>query len=73
MVKRTVMKVKTLQEKEYDLIVKVLNETGWNFGKATRLLQIPVSQLKRKIKKHGIQNAVSGDVSEPDNKPQSGC
>ena len=58
------MKIEKLQEKEYDLIEKVLKKTGWNFEMATRLLQIPISQLKRKIKKHGMKKGASGDLSE---------
>ena len=65
--RRTVMKIKTLQEKEYDLVDKVLKETGWNLEKARRLLQIPLSQLKIKIKKHGMKDETSGNVTEPNN------
>jgi DNA-binding NtrC family response regulator len=65
------MKIKTLQEKEYDLIEKVLKETGWNLERASRLLQIPISQLKRKINKHGMKKAASGDLFEPKNNLKS--
>ena len=65
------MKIKTLQEKEYDLIDKVLTETDWNYEQATRLLQIPISQLKRKIKKHGIIKKASADLSKPNNDSKS--
>ncbi len=57
------MKTKTLEEKENDLIRKVLKETGGDLHKATRLLQIPLSQLKRKIKKHRIKTESSSEVS----------
>ncbi len=62
---RTVMKIKTLQEKEYDLIKKVLTQTEWNFEKASRLLQIPISQLKRKIKKHGMKKEAADTFLTP--------
>ncbi len=65
------MKTKTLLEKEYDLIEKVLTQTDWNFEKATRLLQIPISQLKRKIKKHGIKQKGPTDFSKPNNDLES--
>ncbi len=58
------MKIETLYEKEYDLIEKVLKKTGWNFERATRLLQIPFSQHKRKINKHGMKKGAPGDLSE---------
>ncbi len=61
------MKIKTLQEKEYDLVAKVLKETGWNLEKARRLLQIPLSQLKMKIRKHGMKNEASGAITKPKN------
>jgi DNA-binding NtrC family response regulator len=61
------MKIKTLREKEYDLIGKVLKETGWNLQKSSRLLQIPISQLKRKINTHGMKREASGKVFRSDN------
>ncbi len=65
------MKIKTLQEKEYDLIMKILKETDWNLEQATRLLQIPISQLKRKIKKHNIKKVASGGFIKRDNDMES--
>jgi len=61
------MKIKTLQEKEYDLVDKVLKETGWNLEKARRLLQIPLSHLKMKIRKHGMKNEAYDDFTKPKN------
>lgn len=61
------MKIKTLQEKEYDLVDKVLKETGWNLEKARRLLQIPLSQLKMKIRQYDMKNETSGDITKPKN------
>ncbi len=70
---RTVMKIKTLQEKEYDLVEKVLKDTGWNLEKARRLLQIPLSQLKMTIRKHGMKNETSVDITEPKNDLELKC
>lgn len=61
------MKIKTLQEKEYDLVDKVLKETGWDLEKARRLLQIPLSQLKMKIRNHGMKNEAYGDFTKQKN------
>lgn len=49
------MKIQTLQDKEKELLDEVLVKTGWNLEKASRLLQIPLSQVKQKIRKHGLR------------------
>jgi len=49
------MEIKTLQDKEHELLVKVLTKTAWDLDKAARLLQIPLSQVKMKIRRHGLQ------------------
>lgn len=49
------MKIKTLKDKERELLREVLGKTNWDLDKASRLLKIPLSQVKRKIKKHGMQ------------------
>lgn len=65
------MRIKTLQELEKDQIRTVLKETHWNMQKTARLLQITLSQLKRKIQKYEIeskrrnQRVKDGD-SDPD-------
>jgi len=48
------MEIKTLQDKEHELLVKVLTKTAWDLDKAARLLQIPLSQVKMKIRQHGL-------------------
>ena len=48
------MKIKTLKEREKEHIEEILNRTGWDLEKASRLLQIPLSTVKRKIREHGI-------------------
>ena len=49
------MDIKTLKDKERELIQEVLSKTDWNLEKASRLLQIPLSQVKRKIREHGMK------------------
>ena len=49
------MKIKTLRDKEKELIREVLLKTDWNLEKTSRLLQIPLSQVKKKIREHGMQ------------------
>ncbi len=48
------MKIKTLHDKELELLQKVLAKTDWNLEKASRLLQIPLAQVKKKIRTHGL-------------------
>jgi len=49
------MDVKTLKELEEEHLRTVLEKTGWNIEKASRLLKISVSQVKRKIRTHGLK------------------
>ena len=49
------MKIKTLKDKEKELFQEVLAKTGWDLEKASRLLQIPLSQVKKKVREHGMQ------------------
>jgi transcriptional regulator with GAF, ATPase, and Fis domain len=49
------MEIKTLQDKERELLREVLTKTDWNLQKASRLLQIPLSQVKKKIRHHGLK------------------
>jgi DNA-binding protein Fis len=49
------MEIKTLRDKEQELLEEVLTKTDWNLEKASRLLQISHSQVKKKIRDHGLQ------------------
>jgi DNA-binding NtrC family response regulator len=49
------MEIKTLRDKEQELLEEVLTKTDWNLEKASRLLQISLSQVKKKIREHGLQ------------------
>ena len=49
------MEIRTLKDKQKELIQEVLTKTGWNLEKAARLLMIPLSQVKKKIREHGMQ------------------
>ena len=49
------MEIKTLRDKELELLEEVLAKTDWDLEKASRLLQIPFSQVKKKIREHGLQ------------------
>ena len=42
------MEIKTLRDKEQELLREVLTKTDWNLEKASRLLQIPLSQSEKK-------------------------
>jgi transcriptional regulator of acetoin/glycerol metabolism len=48
------MDLKTLKEIEEEHLRTVLEKTGWNIDKTSRLLKISVSQVKRKIRMHGL-------------------
>ena len=49
--------IKTLNDKEKELLQNVLARTGWDLPRATRLLQIPIFELREKIEKHGLKQA----------------
>lgn len=49
------MRIKTLRDKEKELLQEVLTKTGWDLDKASRLLQITRAQVKKKIREHGMQ------------------
>jgi transcriptional regulator with GAF, ATPase, and Fis domain len=53
------MKLQTLKEREKEHLQEVLHRTHWNLEKAARLLQIPLSQVKRKIREHGLEETSS--------------
>jgi transcriptional regulator with GAF, ATPase, and Fis domain len=48
------MEMKTLKEREKEHLQKVLELTHWDLEKASRLLEVPLKQVKRKIREHGI-------------------
>jgi DNA-binding NtrC family response regulator len=47
-------KLKTWKEREKEHLAEVLKITCWDLERASRLLQIAVSQVKRKIKEHEL-------------------
>jgi DNA-binding NtrC family response regulator len=49
------MKIETLKVREKEYLLKALNRTFWDVEKAAGLLKILPSQLRRKIKEHGLQ------------------
>ena len=53
------MAIMTLKEREREHLQVVLKKTSWDLGKTARLLQIPLSQVKQKIRKHGIKTLAS--------------
>ena len=50
------MRIKTLKEMERDHLQEVLRKTRWDLEMAARLLKIPLTQVKRKIREHGLDN-----------------
>jgi transcriptional regulator with GAF, ATPase, and Fis domain len=56
------MEIKSLKHKEEELLQEVLAKTHWDLKKTARLLKITLTQVKRKIKQHGLQEVdTSGD------------
>lgn len=51
----SVKDIKTLSDKEKELVHHVLAKAGWDREKAAYLLQIPIDELEEKIKKHGLK------------------
>ena len=49
------MNPKTLKQREKEHIRQVLELTGWDEGKASLLLKIPLSQVQRKIRENAIK------------------
>jgi DNA-binding NtrC family response regulator len=49
------MEIKTLKAKEKEHLTQVLVMTAWDLSKAARLLQIPLSELRKKMKSHFIE------------------
>jgi len=54
------MQIKTLKEREKDHLFQVLAKTAWDLQKTALLLQVSVSEVRRKIKEHGLQKLDSG-------------
>ena len=48
-------KIKTLKDKEKELLEQVLTKTDWDLDKASRLLKISLPQVKKKIREHGMK------------------
>lgn len=61
-------RIKTLSDKEKELLQKVLTKTDWDLTNASRLLQIPLTALRQKIKEHGFEQDPEDDAvnSKPD-------
>lgn len=51
----SLMEIKSLRDKEEELLQEVLAKTHWDLKKTARLLKITLSQVKRKIKEHGLE------------------
>ena len=49
------MPIQTLRDKEKELLETVLSKTDWDLEKASRLLQISLTQVKKKIREHGLR------------------
>jgi len=49
------MEIKTLKDKERELLLEVLTKTSWNLEKTSRLMQIPLSEVRQKIREHGMR------------------
>ena len=53
------MQIKTLRDKEQELLEAVLTKTDWNLEKASRLLQISLSQVKKKSANTACKNRMN--------------
>jgi len=53
--KQVRMEIKTLKDKEKELLREVLTKTHWDLQKASRLLKISIPRVKRKIREYDIQ------------------
>ena len=49
------MRIQTLKQREKDHLFQVLAKTDWDIGKTALLLQIPVTEVRRKIKEHRLR------------------
>ena len=53
-IERANVETKTLKEREKEHLQEVLDLTHWDLEKVSRLLKIPLSQVKLKIREHGF-------------------
>jgi len=60
----SLMEIKSLKHKEEELLQEVLAKTHWDLKKTARLLKITLSQVKRKIKAHGLERADNTQTKE---------
>ena len=51
----SIMEIKSLKNKEVELIREVLKKTHWDLVKSARLLKISLSQMNRKIEEFGLK------------------
>ena len=51
----SIMEIKSLKNKEEELIREVLKKTHWDLVKSARLLKISLSQIKWKIEEFGLK------------------
>lgn len=51
------MEIKSLKNKEEELLREVLGKTHWDLVKTARLMKVTLSQVKRKIKEFGLERA----------------
>jgi transcriptional regulator with GAF, ATPase, and Fis domain len=58
------MEIKSLKLKEEELLQEVLAKTHWDLNKTARLLKITLSQVKRKIREHGLESADNSQTNE---------
>jgi transcriptional regulator with GAF, ATPase, and Fis domain len=58
------MEIKSLKLKEEELLQEVLAKTHWDLNKTARLLKITLSQVKRKIREHGLESADNSQTKE---------
>jgi len=56
----SIMEIKSLKNKEEELLRKVLEKTHWDLEKTARLMKIALSQVHRKIKEFGLKK--TGDT-----------
>ncbi len=50
------MEIATLKAREKEHIMRVLSKTTWDIQRSALLLQISPSQLRRKIRDHGLKD-----------------
>lgn len=53
-------KIKTLQEVRKEYILKVLEATGWNYGKASRILKVSEKYLEKQVRDFANEETSQG-------------